>query len=150
MDKVGIIKKGELDLVELLEDLMKSSEKGSFGAVVTFIGVVRSKDRKGYELKSLIYDADKEKAVESIRKIRNELLEKYDDLKELYIYHVIDELKPGEPTVFILAAAGHRNDAFKACREAIDRVKVEAPIWKKEVSIKSEHWIIGNEIVEVD
>ncbi len=150
MDKVGIIKKGELDLVELLEDLRKSNKEGSFGAVVTFIGVVRSKDRKGYDLKSLIYDADEEKAIEIIEKIRGELLEKYDDLKELYIYHVIDELKPGEPTVFILAAADHRDSAFKACREAIDRVKIEVPIWKKEVSIKSEHWIIGNEIVEVD
>ena len=150
MDKVGIIRKGEIDIMDLLEDLNTSNEEGSFGAIVTFIGVVRSKDRKGYKLKSLIYDADKERAIESIKKIREDLLAKYEDLKELYIYHVVDELKPGESTVFILAAAGHRDDAFKACREAIDRVKVEAPIWKKEVSVKSEHWIIGDEIVEVD
>ena len=81
--------------------------------------------------------------------IREDILKKYEDLVELLIYHVVDELEPGEQTVFIVAAAKHRDSAFKACREAIDRVKAEAPIWKKEVSEGEQHWIVGEELVDV-
>jgi molybdopterin synthase catalytic subunit len=39
----------------------------------------------------------------------------------------------GEPSVIVAASAPHRDEAFAAAREAIDRIKSEAPIWKVEV-----------------
>jgi hypothetical protein len=35
--------------------------------------------------------------------------------------------------VIVAASAPHRDEAFAAAREAIDRIKSEAPIWKVEV-----------------
>ena len=47
----------------------------------------------------------------------------------------------GETAVIIAAAAPHRAEAFAACREAIERLKAEAPIWKKEYGVNAEVWI---------
>ena len=39
----------------------------------------------------------------------------------------------GEPSVVVAVSAAHRGEAFAGAREAIDRIKAEAPIWKREV-----------------
>ena len=36
--------------------------------------------------------------------------------------------------MFIAVAAGHREDAFDACRYIIDELKQRVPIWKKETT----------------
>jgi molybdopterin synthase catalytic subunit len=35
--------------------------------------------------------------------------------------------------VIVAVSAAHRDEAFAGAREAIDRIKAEAPIWKREV-----------------
>ena len=39
----------------------------------------------------------------------------------------------GEPSVIVAASAAHREEAFAGAREIIDRIKSEAPIWKREL-----------------
>jgi len=53
----------------------------------------------------------------------------------------IGTLKPGELAVVIAAAAPHRREAFRACEYAIDRIKADAPIWKKECYEDGEVWV---------
>lgn len=57
------------------------------------------------------------------------------------IHHVIDELKPGEDAIYVLVAGQNRADVFAALPEIMNRVKKEAPIWKKEVTKTREYWI---------
>jgi molybdopterin synthase catalytic subunit len=45
--------------------------------------------------------------------------------------------------VVVAVSAPHRGEAFEGAREIIDRVKTEAPIWKKEVDDGAEHWVEG-------
>jgi len=149
MAKVSIVKKGEVDFNKLYSILMENPEIDRCGAVVMFMGIVRGYDVYGNRLSKLIYDADPEIAIQSMEKIRKEIIEKYDGVKEIVIYHVIDELNVSEPTIYVLVAAEHREEAFKAAKECIDRVKAETPIWKKEVSEGSEHWITGESIVKM-
>ena len=47
----------------------------------------------------------------------------------------------GEPSVIVAVSAAHRGEAFAGAREAIDRIKAEAPIWKKEISDGGESWV---------
>jgi molybdopterin synthase catalytic subunit len=47
----------------------------------------------------------------------------------------------GEDIVLIAVAAGHRDEAFKACRFCIDELKRIAPIWKKETTPEGEVWV---------
>jgi molybdopterin synthase catalytic subunit len=49
----------------------------------------------------------------------------------------------GEPGVVVAVAAGHRGEAFDGAREAIDRIKAEAPIWKQEVEGGEARWVEG-------
>jgi len=41
-------------------------------------------------------------------------------------------LEIGDCAVWIGVTAGHRDEAFQACRYIIDEIKVRLPIWKKE------------------
>jgi molybdopterin synthase catalytic subunit len=50
----------------------------------------------------------------------------------------------GEPSVIVAVSAAHRDEAFAGAREAIDRIKAEAPIWKREVSGDVERWVEGS------
>jgi molybdopterin synthase catalytic subunit len=57
--------------------------------------------------------------------------------------HRIGEVPLGEPSVIVAVSAGHRGEAFAGARAAIDRIKAEAPIWKKEISDGGESWVEG-------
>ena len=47
--------------------------------------------------------------------------------------------------MIVAVAAAHREEAFAAAREIIDRIKSEAPIWKKEVEGEQERWVEGTQ-----
>jgi adenylyltransferase/sulfurtransferase len=46
--------------------------------------------------------------------------------------HRVGRLAVGEVAVWIGVIAGHRDEAFRACRFIIDEVKRRVPLWKKE------------------
>ena len=55
--------------------------------------------------------------------------------------HSRGRVELGEPSVVIAVSAAHRADALAACKDAIDILKVEVPLWKKEVYVGGEEWI---------
>jgi molybdopterin synthase catalytic subunit len=50
-------------------------------------------------------------------------------------------MAPGEPIVFVAAAAAHRRAAFDAVDYMMDRLKTEAPFWKREHGPDGARWI---------
>jgi MoaE-MoaD fusion protein len=94
------------------------------GAIVTFQGVTR-------EVPRLEYEAYAEMAEERIALIARECARAH-DLLALAVEHRVGGVALGEPSVIVAASAAHRDEAFAGAREAIDRVKAEAPIWKRE------------------
>ena len=94
------------------------------GAVVTFQGVTRDVDH-------LEYEAYVEMADERIRAIVAEAIERH-GLCAAVAEHRIGVVPLSEPSVAVAASAPHRGDAFAGAREIIDRIKAEAPIWKRE------------------
>ena len=105
------------------------------GAVVTFQGTTR-------DVSMLTYDAYAEMAEPRIETILTECVERH-DLKAAAAEHRIGDVPLGEPSVVIAVSAAHRTEAFEGAREAIDRIKAEAPIWKKEVEGERESWVEG-------
>ncbi|RPH19596.1 MAG: molybdenum cofactor biosynthesis protein MoaE [Alphaproteobacteria bacterium TMED89] len=83
------------------------------------------------ELVALDYEAHPTLAIRSLRTIAIEVMATF-DLSSLSIRHASGPVAIGETSVEIVAIAGHRDAAFRGCREAIDRLKRETPIWKKE------------------
>jgi molybdopterin synthase catalytic subunit len=94
------------------------------GAVVIFQGVTRTVAR-------LQYEAYVEMATERIERIAIECAHAH-ELCAIAIEHRVGSVPLGEPSVIVAVSAAHRAEAFAAAREAIDRVKAEAPIWKRE------------------
>jgi len=62
-------------------------------------------------------------------------------LLDLTIIHRFGTLSPGEAIVFVAAAASHRRAAFDAVDYLMDRLKTEAPFWKREQGSAGSHWI---------
>jgi hypothetical protein len=57
------------------------------------------------------------------------------------IVHRVGTLLPGESAVVIAVSAPHRAAAFEGCRHAIERLKADVPIWKKERFEDGEEWV---------
>jgi len=113
------------------------------GAIVTFQGVTR-------EVASLDYEAYREMAEERIAAILAECVERH-GLLAAAAEHRVGSVALGEPAVVVAVAAGHRGEAFDGAREAIDRIKAEAPIWKRELDESGQgEWVEGEAAPEAD
>jgi MoaE-MoaD fusion protein len=118
-----------------LEGLTRMIASPHAGAVVTFQGVTR-------EVERLDYEAYAEMATETMLRILSECLERHGALAAA-AEHRTGAVPLGEPSVIVAVSAAHRREAFAAAREAIDRIKVEAPIWKREVQAGASDWVAG-------
>jgi molybdopterin synthase catalytic subunit len=105
------------------------------GAVVTFSGVTR-------EVERLEYEAYAEMAEERMAAIAAEAADRH-GLCAVAVEHRVGEVPLSEPSVIVAASAPHRPEAFAGAREVIDRVKAEAPIWKKEIEGPEGRWVEG-------
>jgi MoaE-MoaD fusion protein len=106
------------------------------GAIVTFTGTTRMVER-------LEYEAYVEMAEGMIAAILTQAIERH-GLWAAAAEHRIGTVRLGEASVVVAVAASHRGGAFAAAREVIDRIKAEAPIWKKEVGASGGgDWVEG-------
>jgi molybdopterin synthase catalytic subunit len=108
------------------------------GAIVNFVGTVRATNH-GKRVVRLEYEAYAEMAVRQFGHIADEAARRFN--ARLAIHHRIGPLEPGETSVVIAAAAPHRADAFDACRYAIEALKQDATIWKREVYPDGSTWV---------
>ena len=120
-----------------LEDLAARVRHSGAGAVVTFSGVTR-------EVERLEYDAYVQMAEERMAAIATEALERH-GLCAAAVEHRVGEVPLTMPSVIVAVSAPHRGEAFAGAREIIDRVKAEAPIWKKEMEGEEGRWVDGAE-----
>lgn len=110
-----------------LEQIVSPSE----GGIVIFFGVVRDAADDGKRVSALAYEAFEPMALHEFEAIASEARERFGEVR-LAIVHRVGEVRVGEISVAVLAAAAHRDAAFDACRYAIDQLKRRAPIWKQE------------------
>ena len=116
---------------------------GAAGAVVTFDGVVRD-NTDGRKVLTLDYDAYPPMAVKEMRRVGEEIRERWPEVERIGIIHRFGELKVTESSVVIVVTSPHRKVAFEACHYAIDRVKQVVPIWKKEIFEDGESWVAAH------
>lgn len=126
--------------VQALNDLVK---RASDGAVVTFDGIVRD-NFDGRPVRALEYEAYAEMAEKKMAEIGAEVQHKF-DVGEIAMVHRLGHLEIGESSIVIAVAAPHRHAAFEACAYAMDRVKEDVPVWKKEFFADGDaHWVNQN------
>ena len=94
------------------------------------------------EVERLDYEAYDEMATERIAAILAECVERH-GLEAAAAEHRTGSVPLGEPSVIVAVSAAHRGEAFAGAREAIDRIKAEAPIWKREIEGGEAEWVEG-------
>jgi len=128
------LSEGDVDLNELVEEVNVPEA----GAVVLFVGTVKS---KGGKVKKLIYEAHPS-VKDFMEKIVEEELQKHGAL-DARVVQFLGPREVGQKTLVIAVSAVSRGEAFKAAREMLERLKHEPPIWKREVREDGEYWISG-------
>jgi molybdopterin synthase catalytic subunit len=114
-----------------VERLTELVGRPSAGAIVSFQGTTR-------EVERLEYEAYREMAEQRIAAIVEDALERH-RLQAAAAEHRVGSVPLGESSVVVAVSAAHREEAFAGAREIIDRIKAEAPIWKKEEG----DWVAG-------
>ncbi|WP_018665013.1 molybdenum cofactor biosynthesis protein MoaE [Heyndrickxia acidiproducens] len=109
------------------------------GAIVTFIGTVRELTN-GKKTIYLEYEAYEAMAQKKLEQIGGEIKRQFSEAKTA-IVHRIGRLEISDVAVAIAVSAPHRDDAYRANRYAIERIKEMVPIWKKEHWDDGEEWI---------
>ena len=113
------------------------------GGTCVFVGTVRDHSEAGH-VTGLSYEAWNDLALARLRTIAEEILRDW-PTRKVAILHRTGDLSIGEASVVVAASAPHRADAFDACRHGIERLKEDAPIWKKEgLSSGEAHWVMGS------
>ncbi len=110
------------------------------GGIVIFSGVVRN-ETGGRPVKFLEYEAHAPMAEAKMREIGEAVRAQWGGVKRVAILHRLGRLEIGESSVLIAVSAAHRQDAFDACRYAIDTLKRTVPVWKKEHFEDGEVWV---------
>jgi molybdopterin synthase catalytic subunit len=113
------------------------AEHPAAGAIASFIGAVRGDGGEVTQLELSHYPGFTERALVAIGE---EARLRFDLLGHLVV-HRFGSLGPAEPIVFVAAAAPHRRAALDAVDYLMDRLKTEAPFWKREHGPAGARWI---------
>jgi molybdopterin synthase catalytic subunit len=111
----------------------------SAGAIATFLGVVRDHNA-GRAVTLLEYEAYGTMAESELARIEAELSAEIEGVR-VFAAHRVGSLAVGDVAVVCAASAPHRGEAFRACRELIDRIKARLPIWKREHGPDGPYWV---------
>ena len=136
-------------LVRVTSDAIGAEEAVAFvadpgaGGTCVFLGTVRDRSEAG-AVTGLTYEAWEELAVRRLEELGEELFDRWSPCK-VALVHRWGDLAVGEASVAIAVSAPHRAEAFAACRHAIERLKHDVPIWKKEHLVSGEsEWVLGS------
>lgn len=123
-----------IDPVALFRDFSRSVDGA--GAIVSFTGVVRGEGG----VAELWLDHHPMLTEQGIAIVAEEARARF-ALDALDIVHRVGGVAPGEPIVFVAAAARHRRAAFDAVDHVMDRLKTDVPLWKRETGSGGTRWI---------
>jgi molybdopterin synthase catalytic subunit len=123
------------DPIDIAAELAAVEARGA-GAIATITGLVRADD--GVSLLELEhYPGATERALETLAA---EAAARW-GLTAATVIHRVGPMRPGEHIVLIATAAPHRAAALEACAYLIDRLKTDAPFWKRETRGDGATWV---------
>jgi molybdopterin synthase catalytic subunit len=113
------------------------------GGICSFLGTVRDHSYAG-DVTGLTYEAWQDLAVKRLEGLGQELFDTW-PIRRVALLHRFGDLGIGDVSVAIAVSAPHRAAAFEACRHAIEKLKQDVPIWKKEHLVSGESsWVMGS------
>lgn len=146
MGTVGLHSRGDISLEQVVDGIRKHPDSAKAGALVTFVGMVRE-DPVGHsesKVRYLEYEAFQEIAVQKLQELRNDLANR-EGIVDVSIHHVVDRVGVGEESLIVAVLGTRRRFVFPVLEEAVERVKEEVPIWKKEFTSDDAYWVSDTE-----
>ena len=110
-----------------VDEVLDAVRHPACGGIALFVGVVRDHDH-GESVSALDYEAHPS-ALDTMRRTCEDVLARSEALRVAAV-HRTGALRVGDLAVVVAAAAPHRGQAFDACRDVIDTLKADTPIWK--------------------
>jgi molybdopterin synthase catalytic subunit len=134
---------GPISAEFIANSIAKHATKTTIGGHNIFLGQVRADVNDGKNVTAIEYTSYEEMALEKMAIIREEIFAKY-PLTCMHIHHSLGNIKAGEICLFVFTSAKHRKEAIDACEECVERIKVELPIWGKEIVDDSYQWKVNS------
>ncbi|EZP55567.1 MULTISPECIES: molybdenum cofactor biosynthesis protein MoaE [unclassified Sphingomonas] len=128
------------EAIDIAAEMALAEATAGAGAVATFTGLVRADDGVG-TLELEHYPGATEAALE---RVAAQAVARW-SLGAATIVHRVGPMAPGARIVFVAAAAPHRAAALDACAYLIDRLKTDAPFWKRETRDGEARWVEARE-----
>ncbi|MEX1178780.1 MAG: molybdenum cofactor biosynthesis protein MoaE [Nitriliruptor sp.] len=126
-----------------VDEVLASITAPDVGGAVSFLGTVRDHAPDLDGVVRLDYSAYPEMAEKVLADIAAELLVEHPGVRGLALLHATGQLAVGDHTILVAACSAHREVAFAACRDGLERVKDRAPVWKREVTADGAHRWVG-------
>ena len=135
----NIFIEGAIPSEKIAHSIQSHGVKTEIGAHSIFLGQVREDIKENNQrVVAIEYSAYEEMALEKCHEIRESIFEKY-PLTCMHIYHSLGTVKTGELCLFVFTSSQHRKAAIEACNELVERIKLELPIWGKEILDSSDY-----------
>ncbi|MBK9271513.1 MAG: molybdenum cofactor biosynthesis protein MoaE [Saprospiraceae bacterium] len=128
----NIFLNGAISAQKIAESIQAHASKTDIGAHSIFLGQVRADQQSNSHVLTIEYSAYEEMALEKMHLIREEIFAKY-PLSCMHVYHSLGRVNAGEICLFVFTSSRHRKPAIDACTELVERIKLELPIWGKEI-----------------
>ena len=123
-----------------IESELEALEQDTVGAVASFTGVVRGGDG----ITEMEIECYLQLAQNELERIANEARKRW-RIEDLRIWNRYGRLQVGERILFVACASEHRRDAFESCAFIVDKLKLRAPFWKKEIRGRDcKTWVEAN------
>lgn len=126
------VQTGPIDLVAEIDAL----DREGIGAVASFCGHVRADD--GVTALELEHYPGMTEA--ALMRLAQDAVARW-ALLGVRVVHRVGTMSPGDRIVLVVTAAAHRASALEACAFVIDRLKTDAPFWKRETRGSERRWV---------
>ena len=105
------------------------------GGVASFAGLVRADETPEGRVSAIEFTAHRSMAERSIREMAERVAAEYDSpVLRLYVEHALGNVAIGGIPIVIVAGASHRPEAFGLCRDILEALKAEVPIYGRELT----------------
>ncbi|HSV12556.1 MAG TPA: molybdenum cofactor biosynthesis protein MoaE [Hanamia sp.] len=137
---INIFISGAVPASLVSESIQQHASKKDIGAHSIFLGQVRADKIDHQTVAAIEYTAYEEMALEKMYEIREAIFAKY-PLTCLHVHHSLGRVNAGEISLFVFASSPHRKAAIEACNEIVESIKIELPVWGKEIFDNEKyHW----------
>lgn len=130
--KKNVFIEGAISPSFIAEQISRHGKRANIGAHTIFLGQVRSDVIDGKTVQAIEYSCYEEMAEKKLSEIREAAFAKY-DLICMHIFHSVGRINAGEICLFVFVSSKHRKNVFSACSEIIEQIKVNVPIFGKEI-----------------